>query len=85
VSAPCTDLLPNTIPEVAQHFPGWYGWAGVTGIFYARWVQSTPPLVVRAASPTVSALLEAIRTGLRERAALSERLKALLWPGPPLH
>ena len=30
--------------------PGWYAWAGVGGILYARRLKSSPPIVVRAAT-----------------------------------
>ena len=37
---------------------GWQTWAGVGGILYARRLRSSPPMVVRAATP--QALAEAI-------------------------
>jgi hypothetical protein len=30
-------------------FPNWYVWRGITGLVYARWVRSSPPVVVRGA------------------------------------
>lgn len=29
---------------------GWEAWVGISGILYARWARSTPPIVVRAAT-----------------------------------
>ena len=35
---------------VRQH-PRWEAWKGVSGLFYARWLRSSPPVVVQGESP----------------------------------
>jgi hypothetical protein len=32
-------------------FPGWEAWRGVSGLFYARRLRTSPPVIVRAATP----------------------------------
>jgi len=44
---------------------GWQTWVGVGGVLYARRPKSSPPMVVRAASP--EALAEAIETAESRR------------------
>ena len=37
-------------PELAalvRRFPRWEAWKGVSGLWYARWLRSSPPVVVR--------------------------------------
>jgi hypothetical protein len=31
----------------ADEFPRWHVWRGVSGLLYARWLRSSPPVVVR--------------------------------------
>jgi hypothetical protein len=45
---------------------GWHTWAGVGGILYARRPKSSPPMMVRAATP--EALAEAIERAVAGRA-----------------
>jgi len=40
-------------PELAalvRRFPRWEAWKGVSGLFYARWLRSSPPIVVKGES-----------------------------------
>jgi hypothetical protein len=39
--------------------PGWHYWRGVSGLFYARRVRSSPPIVLRA--ETLDGLREQVR------------------------
>lgn len=55
----------RALADVARDYPPWHPWRGVFGMLYARWPQSSPPLVVRAAS--VPALREAIESAEADR------------------
>ncbi len=35
----------------AAEFPSWHAWQGVNGLYYARRPGTSPPLLVRAATP----------------------------------
>ena len=51
---------------VEHDYPGWHTWPGVLGgVVYARRPRSSPPLVVRAISPT--GLRQAIEAAEAER------------------
>ena len=50
--------MPDTMPsdgaghkpaldDVARDYPRWHCWAGISGLFYARLLRSSPPVVVR--------------------------------------
>jgi hypothetical protein len=56
----------HALAEVERDYPGWHAWPGVlAGIVYARRPRSSPPLVVRAASP--AGLRRAIEAAEAER------------------
>lgn len=38
--------VPSWWPYAAE-LPHWYVWRGVSGLLYARWLNSSPPVVVR--------------------------------------
>ena len=41
------------LAAVERDYPGWHAWPGVlAGVVYARRPRSSPPLVVRAITPT---------------------------------
>jgi hypothetical protein len=43
----------HALAEIERDYPGWRAWSGVlAGVVYARRPQSSPPLVVRAITPT---------------------------------
>jgi len=47
--------------------PGWHCWQGVTGLWYGRRMMTSPPVVLRAKSP--SQLRAAIEQWHRERSS----------------
>lgn len=54
------------LATVEADHPPWQAWAAVIpGLYYARWPQSSPPLVVRALTPL--GLGPAIEQAERER------------------
>ena len=62
-------LMPPVIPE------GWSApWRGVCGLFYARTVRSSPPLIARAA--TEEELPAAIGKAIADYEALRRRVQA---------
>jgi hypothetical protein len=42
-----TDEIPDWWKPYAAEFPQWHAWMGVAGLVYARWRNSSPPVVVR--------------------------------------
>jgi hypothetical protein len=66
---------------VAREFPGWHCWRGIAGLVYARKLQTSPPVVLRAEDPT--ALRDEIRGWVgRQRGALGSLLppvRVLRW------
>ena len=42
-----TDEIPDWRKPYAAEFPQWHAWKGVAGLVYARWRNSSPPVVVR--------------------------------------
>ncbi len=43
----------HALAEIERDYPGWRAWSGVfAGVVYARHPYSSPPLVVRAITPT---------------------------------
>lgn len=36
-----------TLDEIHATFPSWQVWKGICGLWYARLLQSSPPVVVR--------------------------------------
>lgn len=52
--------------DLELEFPCWHWWTGVSGLFYARRVKSSPPIVLRAKS--LDELRERVRAYLAERA-----------------
>jgi len=57
----------RVLAEVDRDYPPWHAWEGVFGLLYARWPQSSPPMVVRAVTPD----------GLRQAIEAAERLRGL--------
>jgi hypothetical protein len=51
-----------TDEDVEREFPGWHVWLGVSSLWYARRVLSSPPVIVRA--ETLAELREAVRERL---------------------
>lgn len=50
---PNDDERVRALTEIERDYPGWRAWSGVlAGVVYARRPRSTPPLVVRAVTPT---------------------------------
>jgi hypothetical protein len=39
------------LAALVRRFPRWEAWKGVSGLFYAPWLRSSPPVVVRGESP----------------------------------
>lgn len=56
-----------TQDRVAREFPGWHFWKGVSGMVYARWLKSSPPIVVRGEDWTD--LRDEIRREISRRAS----------------
>lgn len=61
-----TEALRAALAAVEAAHPGWQCWPGVIPLVYARRPRSSPPMVVRAATP--EALAEAIERAEAERA-----------------
>ncbi len=55
----------RALADVDRDYPPWHAWEGVFGLLYARWSQSSPPMVVRAVTP--DALRQAIKAAEAER------------------
>jgi hypothetical protein len=55
----------RTLADVDRDYPPWRAWEGVFGLLYARWPQSSPPMVVRAV--TQDGLRQAIEAAEPER------------------
>jgi hypothetical protein len=63
---PNDDERTRALAKVEHDYPGWHTWPGVlAGVVYARRPRSSPPLVVRAASP--AGLRQAIEAAEAER------------------
>ena len=63
---PNDDERARALAEVERDYPGWQTWPGVlAGVVYARRPRSSPPLVVRAITPTD--LRHAIETAETQR------------------
>jgi hypothetical protein len=41
-----------TEDSLSREFPGWRVWEGVSGLWYARWLGSSPPIVVKGGDLT---------------------------------
>jgi hypothetical protein len=54
----------RALADVGRDYPPWHAWEGVFGLLYARWPQSSPPMVVRAVTP--GALRQAIEAAETE-------------------
>jgi hypothetical protein len=55
--------------DVERDYPGWHCWHGIVSLLYARRPRTSPPVVVRAATPAgLRAEIEAaeVRRGLRK-------------------
>jgi len=52
--------------DLETEFTGWHWWRGVSGLYYARRMKSSPPVVLRA--QTLDDLREQVRVYLAERA-----------------
>jgi hypothetical protein len=60
------DERARSLAEIERDYPGWHAWPGVlAGVVYARRPRSSPPLVVRAITP--SDLRHAIEAAETER------------------
>jgi hypothetical protein len=55
----------RALADVDRDYPPWHAWEGVFGLLYARWPQSSPPMVVRAVTP--DGLRQAIEAAEQER------------------
>ena len=53
--------------EPADLYPGWHTWKGVSGVWYARRPLTSPPVILRSATP--EGLAGEIRRAEAERAA----------------
>lgn len=63
---PNDDDRARALAEIERDYPGWRAWSGVlAGVVYARRPLGSPPLVVRAITPT--ALRHAIEAVEAER------------------
>ena len=40
----------DPLAALRGRFPGWQAWRGVSGLLYARRLQTSPPVIVRAAT-----------------------------------
>jgi hypothetical protein len=49
--------------DLECEFPAWHWWRGVSGLYYARRVKSSPPVVLRA--ETLDELREQVRDYLK--------------------
>jgi hypothetical protein len=67
VTAPLNDdERVRALAEIERNYPGWRAWSGVlAGVVYARRPHSSPPLVIRAITPT--GLRHAIESAETER------------------
>ena len=52
------------IARLEADYPGWHVWLGVSSLWYARRVRSSPPVIVRAAN------LTELREAISEHASL---------------
>jgi hypothetical protein len=50
--------------DIEQAYPAWHAWIGVNGVYYARRLLSSPPIVVTAPDPVT--LVTAIRAVIAE-------------------
>ena len=59
----------HALAQIERDYPGWHAWSGVlAGVVYARRPHSSPPLVVRAITPTeLRHAIEAAETERRLR------------------
>ena len=66
---PKDDEHVRALAEIERDYPGWRAWPGVlAGVVYARRPRSSPPLVVRAITPTgLRHTIEAAETERRLR------------------
>jgi hypothetical protein len=55
----------HALGAISEEFPGWLAWPGVATLLYARRHRTSPPMVVRAATP--DGLRQAIQQAERER------------------
>jgi hypothetical protein len=53
--------------DLEREFPAWHWWKGVSGLFYARRVKSSPPVVLRA--ETLDELKKLVREHIAARQA----------------
>ena len=61
------------IARLEADYPGWHVWLGVSSLWYARRVLSSPPVIVRAAN------LTELREAISEHASRGTQQK----PGGP--
>jgi hypothetical protein len=65
-AGPNHDERAHGLVKIARDYPGWHAWPGtLAGVVYARRPRTSPPLVVRAATP--DQLRRAIEDAERER------------------
>lgn len=50
-----------TVEDLEHEFPGWHVWLGVSSLWYARRMRSSPPVILGAAN------LAELRTVIRDR------------------
>jgi hypothetical protein len=49
--APAADTAEPVLDDLARDYPRWHSWEGISGLFYARLLRSSPPVVVRGEDP----------------------------------
>ena len=64
-SAKPDDTRDPALLAIERDHPGWVAWLGVIPMYYARWLKSTPPVVVRSA--TIAGLRAEIEKAKAER------------------
>jgi hypothetical protein len=62
VTADATAGPDRQITAIAEQFPGWEAWQDLNGLWHARIIGATPPVMVHAGSP------DELREQIRKRA-----------------
>jgi hypothetical protein len=40
-----------TLDDIAREYPRWHCWHGISGLYYARLIGASPPVIVRGEDP----------------------------------